>query len=234
MKSSPMQLPLEIQLRPDNNFHSFYVAAANRELVTSLKSCSAGGVRQLIYLHGEAQSGRSHLLEAACREVAAGRAVYMPLAELHDAGQADALENLEQLQIVCLDDIQHIAGQLEWEHALFHLFNRVLASPDTNLLVASSASPPNTGFHLPDLLSRLNSMLVYRVQSMDDTEKAACLQFRARQLGLELGDEACSYILLRADRQLGNLLAVLSRLDSASLAAQRRLTVPFVKQVMGW
>jgi DnaA family protein len=57
---------------------------------------------------------------------------------------------------------------------------------------------------------------------------------RAEQRGLVMGDEVAGFILRRAPRRLGELLGILDCLDENSLQAQRRLTIPFVKSVMGW
>ena len=47
-----------------------------------------------------------------------------------------------------------------------------------------------------------------------------------------LEDAALDWLLVHAGRDLAGLAALLERLDRASLAAQRRITVPFLRQVL--
>jgi DnaA family protein len=73
---------------------------------------------------------------------------------------------------------------------------------------------------------------VYHLRPLDEKAKLRALQERASARGLELSDEAASYLLQHARRDMRSLLGVLDRLDRASLAAHRRLTVPFIRQVL--
>ena len=102
------------------------------------------------------------------------------------------------------------------------------------MVAAAHAGPGNLGVQLPDLQSRLAWGGVYGLPRCGDEEKAAVLIFRAARRGLELAPAVAEYVVSRAGRSLDELLAVLERLDRASLTQQRALSKPFVKQVMGW
>ncbi|MFT6430691.1 MAG: DnaA family protein [Halopseudomonas sp.] len=120
-----------------------------------------------------------------------------------------------------------------WEEALFHVYNR-LREQGGRLLMAASASPRNMGFSLPDLISRLGWGLVFQLQPLDDQNKQEALKLRAERRGLQLPDEVARFMLSRGARGMGELFAVLEKLDHASLQAQHRLTIPFVKRIMHW
>ena len=92
----------------------------------------------------------------------------------------------------------------------------------------------DSGLTLPDLSSRLAWGVVFQLQNLDDQDKQQMLQLRAALRGLQLPDEVARYILSRGARGMGELFTALERLDQASLQAQHRLTIPFVKRVMGW
>jgi len=100
------------------------------------------------------------------------------------------------------------------------------------LLVATRAAPSALPFDLPDLVSRLGAGLVYQLRPADEEYSLQALQLRAGQRGFELPDDTARYLLKRMPRDLPALMSLLERLDSASLVAQRRLTVPFVKSVL--
>lgn len=232
----PIQLPLGIRLRDDATFANFYPGANAAALGYVERGCSpeADWSDELIYLWGNTGVGRSHLLQAACLRVEQrrARAVYLPLAEVARYGPA-LLDNLEQSELVCLDDLDAIAGDPVWEEALFHLFNR-LRDSGRCLLLAADTSPREIAVQLPDLKSRLSLSLVFQLQELSDEDKLRALQLRASRRGLNLPDDVGRFILTRGARSMSALFELLDRLDQASLQAQRKLTIPFLKETLGW
>jgi DnaA-homolog protein len=233
---TPIQLPLGVRLRDDATFANYYPGANAAALgyVERLCEADAGWTESLIYLWGGEGVGRSHLLQAACLrfEQRGEQAVYLPLAEVVDYGPA-LLDNLERCELVCLDDLDAVAGRSDWEEALFHLFNR-LRDSGRRLLLAASSSPRELPVQLADLQSRLTLALVFQLQSLSDEDKLRALQLRASRRGLHLSDEVGRFILTRGERSMSALFDLLERLDQASLQAQRKLTIPFLKETLGW
>ncbi|MFN2330008.1 MAG: DnaA ATPase domain-containing protein, partial [Chromatocurvus sp.] len=142
------------------------------------------------------------------------------------------LEGLEQYPLVAIDDVQAIAGQTAWEEALFHLYNR-LRDAGGRLLSAASLAPEQLALHLPDLRSRLAWGALYALRPADDVTRGQILMVRAQASGLELPEETAQFLLRRYPRDLPALIDLLGRLDQAALVSQRRLTVPFVRSVLG-
>jgi DnaA family protein len=159
-------------------------------------------------------------------------AVYLPLAELKQYGP-QLLEDFDQLDLVCIDNLEQIAGDAEWEEALFHLYNRMRANGHV-LIIAANLPPAKLGIRLADLESRLNWGMVFQLQPLDDDTKVVALRARAQARGLQLSDDVIRYLMHHGSRNMAHLLVTLDKLDVASLSAQRRITVPFVKQVMNW
>ncbi|WP_447590000.1 DnaA regulatory inactivator Hda [Aquipseudomonas campi] len=232
----PIQLPLGVRLRDDATFANYYPGANAAALgyVERMCEADAGWAENLIYLWGIEGVGRSHLLQAACLrfEQRGESAVYLPLAEVADYGPA-LLDNLEQCGLVCLDDLDAVVGRAEWEEALFHLFNR-LRDAGRCLLLAAAAAPRELPVGLADLQSRLTLALVFQLHALSDEEKLRALQLRASRRGLHLTDEVGRFILTRGERSMSALFELLERLDQASLQAQRKLTIPFLKETLGW
>jgi DnaA family protein len=222
------QLPLGLAL-PDSATFANFVAGPNRQLLAGIEDSVAGDGETFIYIWGDAGLGKSHLLQAACRASDAP-SVYLPFGRLEQL-QVAMLEGLEHTPLICLDDIDRIAGRRDWEEALFHLYNR-LRDTGSRLLVTAGARPAILPFVLPDLVSRLTAGLTFQIQPLDDDDKIAALRLRAQGRGLEFADDAGRYLLTRLPRDLPKLIDWLDRLDVASLAAQRRITVPFIREVM--
>lgn len=229
------QLPLSLRLADDATFANFYVAEANSLPVSELERQAQGEGAQWIFLVGAAGSGRSHLLQACChRADESGRhSRYLPVADLLEYPPEALLEGVETLDLLCLDDIDRALGRGDWERALFNCYNRCLAS-GTALLLAAAQPVTQLPCDLADLASRLAGFSVYRLRVLNEQERLQALRFRARCLGLEMGADVAAYIYTRCERDIRSLFAVLDRLDRASLVWKRRVTIPFVKRVMGW
>ncbi|SEL34695.1 regulatory inactivation of DnaA Hda protein [Atopomonas hussainii] len=232
----PVQLPLGVRLRDDATFANFYpgINAAAQGYVERLCEPEAGWVESLVYLWGPLGVGRSHLLQAACHrlEQQGAAALYLPLEEVAELGPA-LLEGLEQFELVCLDDVQRVATDPQWQEALFHLFNR-LRDSGRRLLLSADAAPRELPLTLADLRSRLSQALVFQLHELSDEDKLRALQLRAFRRGLQMSEEAGRFILTRSGRSMNELFDVLERLDQASLQAQRKLTIPFLKEVLDW
>lgn len=157
-------------------------------------------------------------------------ASYLPLREVLEYGP-QLLEGLDQFDLVCIDDLQLCAGLSDWEEALFSFINQCRLTK-TQLLFAANNSPTESGVDLPDLSSRLSWGAVVQIQELDDENKLAWLQQRARRQGLHMPEEVARYLLRYYPRDMHSQDEILARLNTASLAAQRRLTVAFVKQAL--
>jgi DnaA family protein len=225
------QLPLGLRLHDAAHFSNF-VCGDDGELLDQLRQLAAGGRLRQLYCWGAHGSGKSHLLQACCRaaDAAGHSAAYLSLRDAAQLAPA-VLDGWEHYQLVCLDDIDAAAGAGGWEEALFHLYNR-LVERGNRLLVSAAVAPAGLALELPDLVSRLAAGPVYQVHILDDEQSLRAMRLRAAQRGLDLPEETGRYLLRRLPRDLPALMNLLDRLDMASLAAQRKLTVPFVKSVL--
>jgi len=229
--SGTPQLALGLKL-PDYSAFENFVADTNAQALAAVRQLSEGRLSGVVYLCGPAGSGKSHLLQAACRHAheQGRRTLYLPLTSFQPLG-ADALEGLDRLDLLALDGIDGMAGVGEAETALFHLVRRVLDRQGC-LLVAAAQPPSGIHWQLPDLASRLASGPVLRLQLLDDEGRARALCLRAQHRGMTLGEEAARYLLRRYSRNPVALFSLLDELDTASLAAKRRLTIPFLREAL--
>lgn len=224
------QLPLGVTLPVAARFAT-YVAADNAPAVAALEALGAAARPPSVWLAGPHGAGKTHLLQAACARAGerGERAAYLPLAELAALGP-DALEGLDALDLVCLDDVERVLGDPAWERQLFNLHNGLV---ERGTLLCAAAQPPAAlAIALPDLASRLRAAVVYRLAPLPETQQGAALEARARHLGLELPADALQYLLKRAPREFQALCRILDELDAAQLAAQRRLTIPLVRDTL--
>ena len=222
------QLVLPLRLADHAIFASF-LSAGNEALVALLCELADGGDGAGCWLWGAAATGKTHLLQAAC-DRAGDRSVYLPLAEMSEMSP-ELLEGLASRELVCLDDIDAVAGDAAWEEALFDLFNQI-HDAQGHLVVAASMSPRECPVALADLKSRLTQLPAFQLRSLDEAARVLALQLRAKHRGLDLPGDTARYLINRSRQDMASLYSLLDKLDLEALRAQRRLTIPFVREVM--
>lgn len=222
------QLALPLKLADHAVFESYF-AGGNDSVVAYLLDMLASGKGPGCWIWGGPALGKTHLLQAVCAR-AGDDSVYLPLPEF-SAAEPDILDGLAQRRIVCLDDLQAIAADDRWELALFDMWNQ-LADSGGMLVIAAAATPRMSGLKLADLQSRLTRLPVFHLQPLDDAGRMQALQLRASHRGLELPDKTAAYILKRSKRDMASLYEQLDTLDSEALKAQRKLSIPFVRDVL--
>ena len=227
----PAQLALELRMPPDQRFDTFVAAPA--AALAQLRALARGESSDAIYIEGAHGTGKSHLLRATCAEgdFQGRRIAYLPLASLRGRLR-DALELVAHRDLVAIDGLEAVAGEREDEVALFDLHNRA-RSEGVALLYAATTTPAELGLVLPDLVSRLSQCHRIALSPLDDDGRREVLRLRALHRGVAFDDAAIDWLLTRCSRDLSDLSAIFERLDRASLAAQRRLTVPFLRDVLG-
>ena len=226
-----LQLPLAVQLKQDISFDTF-VPGCNTEALNALREFVAGGSEQFLYLWGPDGTGKTHLLQAACGQARAlGQGVaYLPLSEAHEL-DTGILQDLDRLNLNCLDDIQSVCARADWEQVVFNLFNR-LRENGGRLVISADAPPSRLPVALPDLKSRLAWGPAYRMHRLDDEDRLLLLIQSAKRRGLDLSRDTGWYLLRRCPRDICFLQRLLDHLDSYSMATQRRLTIPLVREAL--
>ena len=219
------QLPLKIQLNDSATFDNF-VTDNNEELLNLLSLDK----EPFVFCYSSEATGKTHIMQALCHAAVESKlsAFYIPLSELSQLNP-EMLEGLEQYDVICIDDIQCLAGHSHWERALFNLYNQIKDSA-TRLRVTANVAPGALAIQLQDLLSRLQSAAVYQLHSLSDDQKIVLLQKRARMRGFSFPEDVARYVVTHSPRDMHSLLKILDCLDDASLQEKRLLTIPFVKK----
>ncbi len=225
------QIPLPFGKFDRFNFE-LYQAGPNQQLLNWLKQTVTAGPATCIYLWGDHGTGKSHMLQAACTLAAAGqqKVIYIPLQERSQMAP-EMLSGMETLDMVCIDDIDAAAGDDDWEIALFNLYNRMVDAHRT-LIVSARTSPGGLSLQLPDLKSRLAAGVTWHITALDEKDRLVALQQRAHARGFELSDEVIEYLSRRIARDMHTLSSWLDRLDQATLVSKKKLTVPFVRELL--
>lgn len=225
------QQPLQFTYNTDYSFASFH-ASCNQELVQQLQDCASGNGEQQIFIWGQQGQGKSHLLQACCHAAHGDQQsnFYLSLAQTQ-AADPNILSGLESIKLVCIDNIQTIAGNTAWEQAFFRFYNQH-REQGNQLIIASSVAPANLNIVLPDLKTRLAWGLCLKISTMNDEQRIAALAMKAKTMGLEITPKTGQFLLSRCARDFPSLWTLLEKIDYATLAAQRKPTIPLIKEIL--
>ncbi len=229
--SSSAQIPFQFGDFQKNDLESF-LPGENQDLLKLINLITNKEGIHSLYLWAESGTGKTHLLQAACKQAADNdlHVAYIPLKQLSELS-AEMLHDLGELDLVCIDDLECVAGQIEWQQGLTWLYNELRDNKHA-MIISGNKSPTNIDLEVEDLKSRLAWDQVAQIKSPDDELKIKILKQKANARSFELSDEVIEFLIRRVDRDLGSLIDVLDKIDHASLAAKRKITIPFVKELI--
>lgn len=239
------QLTLNVATPDGLRFESFYTTRPNAETVRLLNDLAVQPlshysdletIRQ-VFLWGESQVGKSHLLQACCyRAAQQGQHVaYLPLKTLHVHGH-EVIASLANADLIAIDDIDVVlrgdeASQV-WETFFFQLLIKVRRRRQ-KLLVTAKGSPYFIACRLAGLPERFLMGAHCQLQHLTEADMFAALQMRARQRGFELQARVIEYLQQYYPANLIDLMRLLDELDRQSLSAKKKISLAFVKKVIG-
>ena len=233
--STPQQYTLAIE-HPDEQRLDNFVAGNNQELLQALigRFDHFSG----LWIYGTVSSGRSHLLCGRCLEAQAVMqpALYIKGSDYKnqpDAVTRDLTNAGQDGAVVAIDDIGLLVGDPLIEAMLMVVYQRLLHEKGTLLLTHTQPAAALI-FATQDLASRMRSLQHFQIQPLADMEKKQLLEQRAHARGYDLSQSVLDYWLARGPRDLGALLRDLDTLDAASLSQKQLVTIPLLKEVLGY
>lgn len=225
------QTVLPVSAQDDASLDNF-AGKSNRELVSDLRKLVAGERnRAVMYIWGVRGCGKTHLLDACCSAARYAGKGYSYFSLDQGLDQLAGMEGVITSSLVCIDDIDYLAGDTDAQKRVFSLFERLVGHGGA-MLVSARQPLKELGLTLKDLESRLASGGAYQVQEMNDAEKKSALQKRAAGRGFTLDDTVAGFIMSHYSRDTRALFSLLDRLDTESLQSKRKITVPFLKSLL--
>ncbi|MDB3996646.1 AAA family ATPase [Gammaproteobacteria bacterium] len=227
--NKPKQLTFPWNKFNRSTLDGFYISDQNSHLISLLKDSN---FLDDLYIYGTKESGKTFLLQAMCNFYNLNKksSVYIPLKKALDYG-VDIFEALEDIDLICLDGIEEIITEIEWEKAIFNLINKSLIS-GCRLILTSSKDLNSLNFTLPDLESRIRKIQSFELFPIDDKDIIDALMHISKLTSINLGDKEAKYLVTYSKRNITNLVHILESLDQLSMEMKRKITIPLIKEVI--
>lgn len=226
-----MQLLLPVSINASQTFDSF-VNSEDAILIEQLHKAVDSSEFASLYIAGAQGTGKSHLLNACCHRANEinKTSILLPLEQMLSMS-AQVLDGVENIDLVCIDNIELIKGNMAWQKAIFNLYNSLMQSHAT-LVITGSDTSNNLALELPDLASRLQWSTPFQLHQLSEQDKTVALTHHAHLMGFELSEDVAKFMLSRLPRKMDFLMQALNTLAKQSIEKQRVVTVPFVKEVL--
>ena len=226
-----MQLLLPVSINASQTFDSF-VNSEDKLMIQELQKALLVDDFVSLFIAGTQGTGKTHLLNACCHSanLQGKSSILLPLEQMVDM-TPEVLDGIEQLEVVCIDNIELVRGKPDWQQALFNLFNELMQNKAT-LVVSGSDTSKNLNLELPDLVSRMQWATPFQLHQLSEIDKTLALIHHAHLMGFELSEDVAKFMLARLPRKMDFLMQALNSLAKQSIEKQRVVTVPFVKEVL--
>lgn len=229
---TPQQLLLPIQGNDEFTLDTFCFNQ-NQLLKQSIDFNTASQQSQFYYIHSPHRRGKTHLLKGYCHQFMANSntCCYLSFNDIK-IYPTDILDNLEQQSLICLDDLDAISHSIEWQKAIFDLYNRIREKGNAICMMTSKYSPNGLNLLLPDLQSRLSWGEVHQLNALNDVDKRWAIKQRCQHWGIQISDETIQFLMHRTSREIAKLIDRLRQLEQLSLSEKRDITIPFIKKYL--
>lgn len=170
---------------------------------------------------GEKRSGKTHLAHLWKEK---GNAKYITPSTLQEP---DVLIN--NRRPIIIDD----ADQIDDNYWLFHFYN-LAKEKQLHILFCAESAPAQWMFvTLPDLKSRLSTILCATINALDDTSLTCMLIHSLKEQGLTITRDATDFLIKRIDRSFDSIHQLARTIHYYALAHQKhQVTLPMVRLIL--
>ena len=233
--NKPKQLIFPFQINQKASFDSFFCSPDNQNLMTRLADIVSSPDTSELIIHGEEGSGKSFLMQAICNELSSAEKqfAFIPMKKAFNMG-VEIFQNLGSLDAVCIDDLQLILANQDWETALFNLINECQQSNCSLMLSLGGTQPLDESVILPDLLSRIKRMEFIALHAVQDEFFNQAIDFVAQQLDIKIEEAELEFLLKHQTRIFSLLVENIITLDNQSASLKRKITIPLIKETLNF
>ena len=226
---NPRQLALQIQINERASLNNFFVSKNNNKTIQILKDLLNSNNGAQIFIDDLGSNGKSYLLQAICNDFSNSNnpSIYIPMQEAINLDPS-ILEGVSELNLICIDDVDLINKQREWEIALFNLINECYEK-ECLLLLSGSINKLEA---IPDLVSRIKKMEILRLEAINDDELLEATQAISKNLNIKISEKNLNYLMNNSRRDIKTIFRTLSQLEKESLERKKSIGLNLIKEVI--
>ena len=186
-----------------------------------------------LIIYGEEGAGKSFLMQAICNELSSSgkQFAFIPMSKALNMG-AEIFQNLASLDAVCIDDLQLMLADEDWETALFNLINECQQSSCSLILSLGGTRSVEENTELPDLLSRIKRMEFITLHAVQDEFFNQAIDFVAQQLDIKIEKAELEFLLKHQTRKFSLLVENIIAVDKQAASLKRKITIPLIKETL--
>ena len=210
---------LQFELEQNFAYDDFFVSKCNYFAFNLIESWPRWE-KNILNIHGEKFSGKSHLSEIFKKK---NKAIIIKNHEIND----DFFKKIRFHENIILDNLDYVSN----ENILYSIFN--FSEQYNKYLIINSNKPINDiEFSLPDLKSRLKNCIYAKIDKPDDDMIFALVlkHFSDRQIKIE--KKIIEYITKRIERSYGKILDFIYKVDQFSLINKKPIDYKSIKKIL--
>ena len=244
---TPAESPADSGLNPKYRFDNFIVGPSNQLAhAASMAAASSPGTRyNPLFIYGGVGLGKTHLVNAIGHRIRQDKPdarVLFLSAERFTNEFIWALQNHRinefreryrtRCDVLCIDDIQFLAGREQTQEEFFHTFN-ALYHADRQIVVTSDVYPQQIKEMEERLVSRFQWGLVADIQAPELDTRIAILKKKAEQEQIGLADDVALLIAQHVQSNVRELEGTLLRLAVKAELTHRSIDLDFARDALG-
>ena len=227
--NSPKQLTFPWNKSFHSSFEGFYIDPKNKQLISILENIS---INENMYIYGLKNSGKTYLLQSLCNKYSKNdkSSLFLPLMDVIKYG-VEIIDSIENMDLVCIDGLEAVSQNKEWEIGLFNLINNAQQT-GCRLVFTSSSEEGAINFSLADLDSRIRKFQSHEIFPISDDHLLKALKKITNLRSISLGEKEAQYLITYTKRNIADLVNILESLDQLSMENKRRITIPLIKELL--
>lgn len=238
------QLILDFPSRPEFKFSNFVLSEGSRFACEAARKISSDAplAHSTLYLHGDHNLGKTHLLIAIGNHVSEtqpgkkvifinGQEFIRKTGEENSVETMQTLRRLSETDYFLLDDVELLSGKPAAQEKLYHIYN-ILQEKNKRAIFTGLHSPEKLSATEPYLKSRFQWGMTAEIKPIDDATTAKIITKLGNDVGLNIPEKTINYLLTHIPRDFTSIKNSVEKINQESFLQKRKVSIPLAKEAL--